>query len=373
MSNTAGRGPAVVMARAYLAAGICFVVTLGCAGCMTHGRRTFNDRLIRPPDRAAGDVSRTSLRRAAEAPLESSGPGSPESRPKDPDARPKGSLTDQKNGSLDVYIEKMRHLTANARPVQKAGFSATAESWDPSLASALQELALAPGARQHRRVAEMYRRLGVLDAAYDHFARAAREDPADAAAFDGLARIWRDWGRPDLGLEDARRAIDRAPDSPAAFNTFGTLLQALGRTDAARAAYERALALDARASYALNNLCYLLTLEGRSVPAIAACRQALQVDAGLRPARNNLALAYAVAENLEAAGREFAASGSPAAKEYNMGIVYLAKRQFKQAAAAFEAAHRLQPSLGLAVVRARQARMKMQPTAQPEDHGDARD
>ena len=55
-----------------------------------------------------------------------------------------------------------------------------------------------------------YRRLGVLDLAHAQFTAAVRADPADAASFDALARIWRDWRFPHLGIEDAYRAVQLA-------------------------------------------------------------------------------------------------------------------------------------------------------------------
>src|SRR5207237_2028678 len=128
---------------------------------------------------------------------------------------------------------------------------------DPSLSAALLTLAVAATPGAHRVVAERYRELGILDMAHDHFLSASQLDPGDAAAYEGLARIWRDWGFPQLGLADASRAIYYAPASASAHNTLGTLLAMLGQRVEARGEYDRALALDPGASYALNNLCYL--------------------------------------------------------------------------------------------------------------------
>jgi tetratricopeptide (TPR) repeat protein len=100
---------------------------------------------------------------------------------------------------------------------------------------------------RHRSVAERYRELGILDAAYDHFDRARQLDPTDAAAYEGLARVWRDWGFPRLGLADASRAVYFAPSRATAYNTLGTLLAGVGRQREARRAWNRALALEPRA------------------------------------------------------------------------------------------------------------------------------
>ena len=81
----------------------------------------------------------------------------------------------------------------------------------------------------YRSLAERYRERGVLDAAYRNFNRAIALNPRDAAAYEGLARVWRDWGLPALALGDAYRATYYAPQSASARNTYGTVMQALGQ------------------------------------------------------------------------------------------------------------------------------------------------
>jgi Flp pilus assembly protein TadD len=141
------------------------------------------------------------------------------------------------------------------RPAKSIG--TTIESQDRALSAALLALNVAPSAARHRAVAKEYRRLHIDDAAFDHLTAATRLDPADAAAYDELARIWRDWGFPHMGLADSARAVYHAPDSAAARNTRGTLLAAIGDVDAARREFQQALSLDSNASFAAANLCRL--------------------------------------------------------------------------------------------------------------------
>jgi tetratricopeptide (TPR) repeat protein len=147
-------------------------------------------------------------------------------------------------------------------PVQPANrahtLGATIESTDPALAAALLQLALVRTAEHHRAVADEYRRLSILDAAFDHLSAATRIDPRDAAAYDARARIWRDWGVPQLGLADSARAVFYAPRSAAAHNTRGTLLAAAGMTSEATREFEAALAIDPDATFARTNLCQLV-------------------------------------------------------------------------------------------------------------------
>ena len=98
-------------------------------------------------------------------------------------------------------------------------------------------------------------------------------NPRDAEAYEGLARVWRDWGLPHLGVGDAHRATFYAPQSAAMHNTYGTMMQALGRYKDAKAAYELASTLDPSAAYAVNNLCYVSFLDGRIDAAIETCAE----------------------------------------------------------------------------------------------------
>src|SRR5207247_4202917 len=102
--------------------------------------------------------------------------------------------------SLGSYITRIRDVSSAAKPTPS--LTQTIESSDPLLSAALTQLAASPTAENHRRVASEYRRVRVLDLAHKHLSAAVQLDPRDAAAFDGLARIWRDWGFPQLGLGD---------------------------------------------------------------------------------------------------------------------------------------------------------------------------
>ncbi len=152
----------------------------------------------------------------------------------------------------------MHARPADSRPVAKA-MGGTVESLDPMLSSALLRLAALETPEHHRAVADEYRRLHILDAAFDHLSAATRLDPRDAAAYDARARIWRDWGFPQLGMADSARAVFYAPQSAAAHNTRGTLLAAAGFTAEARVEFARALAIDPNATFARTNLCRLMT------------------------------------------------------------------------------------------------------------------
>ncbi len=207
-------------------------------------------------------------------------------------AQPMPPAVAEMDQSLATYIEKVNALSVRARPAARADV-APVETSDGELAAALATLAGSATAERERAVADAYRRAGVPDLAMEHYGRAVRLDRKDAAAYDAMARIWRDWGFPHLGLGDAYRAIFYAPASPIPHNTLGTLLQALGQTQQARDSFERAVRLDPGAYYALNNLCYSFRVDNRPREAVAACERALALAPNLAQARENLAEARA--------------------------------------------------------------------------------
>ena len=260
--------------------------------------------------------------------------------------------------SLEVFMSKVRARTEMAHP--RPGYTPTVEAGDATLTAALLSLRVRPSAGAHRLVARQYLRLGITDVAHEHFTAAVRLDSKDAVSWDGLARIWRDWGFPRLALPDASRAVYYAPQSPVVHNTLGTVLQALGRRVEARAEYERALQADATAAYALTNLCYGWVLEGEAAKGAEACRQALRVNPSLEAARNNLAVAYTANGELSAALDVLAGSGNTARAAYNAGVLHLARRQYQEALKAFDKALTLRPPFAAAELMARQARSQLQ-------------
>jgi tetratricopeptide (TPR) repeat protein len=189
---------------------------------------------------------------------------------------------------VKLKVGTVRPIT-DVRPASTANPLPTVETSDPELSAALARLAAARTPDADLRVAERYRELGILDMAHDHFLHASELDRESAAAYEGLARIWRDWGFPQLGLADASRAVFFAPSSASAHNTLGTLLASLSHRREARKEYERAVELEPRAAYALNNLCYLSFLEGDTTHAMAECQAALAIDPDLTAARDTLA------------------------------------------------------------------------------------
>lgn len=240
-----------------------------------------------------------------------------------------------------------------------AASGATVEGANGRLAAALLAEALVPSVASHLRVAEEYKRLGVLDAAYAALTRALRDEPSLAIAHEGLARVWRDWGMPEQGLGPAYRATYYDRRSASAQNTLGTILDALERPELAREAFERALAIEPTASWALNNLCYVDYRLGDLERARSECAEALRLKPGFAAVSNNMALVLAADGDLVGARQSFRAAGDEAAADFNLGIVLLQDGEYAAAAGAFEDAIKARPDFTAAKTRAHQARVRM--------------
>jgi tetratricopeptide (TPR) repeat protein len=270
---------------------------------------------------------------------------------------------DERGRAADaVPIVLSSEARAAAALVERTGFKPaestgpTVETTNDALADALTSLSGAPSGDRHRRVGAEYRRLKVFDVARRHLDRAIGLNRRDAEAYDERARLWRDAGNPELALGDAHRAVSFAPGSATAHNTLGTVRYALGDGDGARQAFERVLALDASAAYAHNNLCYLAHLRGDDAGALEQCARALALAPDLSVAWNNLGLVHAAAGRMDQAREAFIAGSGRAHGLYNVGIAYLARREYGDAAEAFDAALREQPEMMDAVRRAAEAR-----------------
>jgi Flp pilus assembly protein TadD len=176
-----------------------------------------------------------------------------------------------------------QHASISSVASRVSSGASSIEAVQPALRDALFRLRFEPTVANHIEVARVYRRLGIMDTAYDYLKEGLAINGNDPVAYDALARHWRDWGQPGEGLTLAYRAVALAPEWSTAHNTLGTLLFALGQRTEARKRFEMALGLQPGAPWVLQNLCTAYQAEGRTREAIATCRQA--AAAARKPAR----------------------------------------------------------------------------------------
>jgi tetratricopeptide (TPR) repeat protein len=104
----------------------------------------------------------------------------------------------------------------------------------------------------------------------------------------------------------------------------------------------------------LTNVCYTAVML-RDPNGVPICERAVLSAPESKTALNNLGLAYAARGDFMRAREQFVKAGDAAA-DYNMGIVYMATRQYQRAVESFDAALLADPRSTLVAARARQAR-----------------
>ena len=254
--------------------------------------------------------------------------------------------------------------------VQRTSSPATIEKSDGRLKQALDALQLHKTVPNYLEVAAQYRRLRIMDEAFENVEAALALDKRSASAYELRAQTWRDSGFASLGLGDAHRAVFLAPRSASAHNTLGTMLQAVGHHQAARSEYLDVVNLDASAGYAWSNLCFLSLREGDHERAIEECKIAVQTSPALAAARNNMALSYATAGKLAEAREELYAIADPAEAAFNLGMLYLAAGDYQLAEEAFSLAVNLRPRFAAAETRRRQSARLSGPAVSSYDNTD---
>jgi len=255
----------------------------------------------------------------------------------------------------DVHLSPAQYEEIATHTVRHSS-GRTLETSNSELAEALKQAALKKDAENLYKVAILYRRLGIIDKAFDYLSLAIGQQPKSSKFLEERAKIWRDWNFPQFGLLDAHKAVFFAPRSASAHSTLGTILRATGDLASARIEFEKAIGLDPTAAYVLSNLCYLSMLEGYQDRAEQECQRALALAPDLAVARNNLALSYAAAGDLTRAREEFLRTGDSASADFNIGVIHMARGEYTQAASSFSDATNARPSFTEAATQARHAR-----------------
>jgi tetratricopeptide (TPR) repeat protein len=126
--------------------------------------------------------------------------------------------------------------------------------------------------------------------ALDHFAQAARLDPAFAEAQTNLGNALASSGRPAEAIDHYRIAIARRPDYVEPRVGLGAALLSQGNAAEAIPCYRDALRLDPNLAQAHNGLGGALATEGHDAEAMNEYEEALRLKPDLPTAHLNIAL-----------------------------------------------------------------------------------
>ena len=228
-------------------------------------------------------------------------------------------------------VRRRAHVTERDAAARRSWQCAIGGVAGPGAAAALLRLALLRPPRRTRRSACEYRRLGLLEHAFDQSRRRWRLDPRDAAptrASSHLARLGlpraQGWQTLRVRCTTRRTRPPRTtPGAPCWRHRAGSPTR-----DASSTAHVRSTPRRVRHDQFL-----LCRVRRRTTPTrpLPSAGRALGLDAGSTVTRNNLALSLTAAGDYAAAEHEFLARPDAMTGRYNAGVAYLAAGRFSEA------------------------------------------
>ena len=256
------------------------------------------------------------------------------------------TLHHSKPMSLSETISKAMKVQANNTTKSKAEAMnvEVLEERDPTMSSLLNKIEADPrNAEAHFNLAVVYHCYRVFDKAYGEYQNAIRLNPVNAAYFESMGRLWRDWGAPQSGINDLQRALQLKPDFVEAWNSLGTIYDVLGDFIRSQQCYLKALDTNPDLDFVHNNLCFSFLQAGDLDRAIYHGNIAIRLNPDFKVAHNNLGLAYGMIQNSARALEEFKKASDEAGAHNNLGIVLLKRREILEAMEQFRIAAKLRP------------------------------
>jgi Tfp pilus assembly protein PilF len=210
-----------------------------------------------------------------------------------------------------------------------------------------------------RLLAEAYLDEGLLPYAFQMYQEIQSLKPNDSFAELGVARVWDKWGDYGLARQHAERATLLEPSSAEALEVLGRVHLHRNDLDQALSAFLSAIAIRPQNASLMANAGYVFLQRGDLPQARRYLERAVAIDDSIAEARNNLGVTLARMGERDRALREFMAVNDPAAAFNNLGVVYLAQRDWSKARDAFRRALSLQPGYAKAQTNMAEAEAHM--------------
>jgi tetratricopeptide (TPR) repeat protein len=218
------------------------------------------------------------------------------------------------------------------------------EQKHPAVASLIEKIQHDPDNPQnHYELASVYHRLRIFDRAYLEYEKAIEAAAENPTYYEGVGRLWRDWGTPESGISYLQKALELRPSYPEAWNTLGTIYDEIRDFSQAQHCYLKALALNSELDFVHSNLCFSYLQTGEIQEAVYQGERAIQLNPNLTQARNNLGVAYGMADDFVGAIEQFKLTGDEAEAHNNLGVLLLKKQRNIEAMEEFKLAVRLKP------------------------------
>ena len=186
----------------------------------------------------------------------------------------------------------------------------------------------------HNNIGEAFRRLGELDRAARHFARATELEPTFLEAQQNLADVAKAQGKLDQAAAIYTRILSAKPDSAAVHGRLAEVLALQGKPEQAIAHFRRAATIS-DSPLAYNKLGIALREHGMLDDAIAQFRRAVSLKEDFAQAHNNLGNLLRERGELDLAATELnrALDLKDSFAAHNLALVELARGRPEQALA----------------------------------------
>jgi Flp pilus assembly protein TadD len=175
------------------------------------------------------------------------------------------------------------------------------------------------------------------------FQELLKTEPKSALAYEGLGYADLQMGQDGKAEEELRQAITLDATRWQAHNFLGLLYDHQRRYRDAIAEFQAALAVQPGESAVHNNLGLAYYLTGQYDAAVGSFQEALRIGSGHPKIYNNLGLAYGKLERYHEALESFKMASEESQAYNNLGAVYLAAGNPRQAITCFEKAIDLHP------------------------------
>lgn len=193
---------------------------------------------------------------------------------------------------------------------------------------------------------DAYLKIGLIDEAIDFYNKAIDAEPDYSTAYNNLGFAYFEKGLYKEALAEYKKAIELNSKDPLFYNNLGNLFASMKRYDNAIAEYKKALSIDQLDTNAYNNLGAVYAQQGKFNEAESEVRKALAINPENSLAKKNLEDILNRGRIIVEPEKEGERSAQTAAySRYKLGLAYIKKKMYKEAALETESALKLDPKL----------------------------
>ncbi len=193
---------------------------------------------------------------------------------------------------------------------------------------------------------DAYFKIGLINEAIDFYRKAIEAEPDYAIAYNNIGFAYHEKGLYKESLAEYKKAIELNSKDPLFYNNLGNLYASMKKYDDAIAEYKKVLSIESKDTNAYNNLGVVYAKQGRFNEAETEVRKALIIDPENSLAKANLEDILNRGRIIVEPEKKGERSAQIAAYNYYiLGLAYIKKEMYKEAAIETENAIKLDPKM----------------------------